>query len=88
MGISIMRVFEYYLECDKCGVSDCVHTGDSANGNYVHNRDSAIKVCGFHRSEGNLLCEECFKKTKIAKRMEREKDKLGRNNRCSFGSKN
>lgn len=82
MGISIMRVFEYYLECDKCGVSDCVHTGDSADDNYVHNRDSAIKVCGFHRSKGNLLCEECFKKTKIAKRMERD------NNRCSFGSKN
>lgn len=62
--INVLRVFEYDMACDECGVNEVLHTGDSDRETYVHNIHTAIKLAGFHRSRGQLLCDECFKKEK------------------------
>lgn len=62
--INVLRVFEYDIICDKCGVNEVLHTGDSDGEICVHNIHTAIKSAGFHRSKGRLLCDECFKKEK------------------------
>jgi len=73
MGLMVMRCFEYAFECDDCGAMDVVHTGDSANGEVVHNKESARRVCKFHTSNGLVLCDECFLKRQV----EREKVESG-----------
>lgn len=60
MGISTMRVYEYYLECDLCGRDEVYHTYDIDNDVKVHSIASAIRAAKFHRSKGKLVCPICY----------------------------
>lgn len=62
MGISVLKVYEYSMVCDICGIEEVLHSGDHPDDVdvYVHNIHTAIKVAGFHRSKGRLLCDDCF----------------------------
>ena len=68
MGYSVLRCFEYVMECDTCGAMEILHTGDfpTVDGKsiYVHNRNTAIKGALYHQSKGKLLCDECFAELK------------------------
>lgn len=62
--INILQCFEYQLECDICGYWETVHTGDSDpnfSNEFVHDRRTAMRVCGFHDSKGQVICDICFK---------------------------
>lgn len=60
MGISVLKVYEYSMVCDICGIVEVLHTGDNPDDVYVHNIHTAIKGAGYHRSKGRLLCDDCF----------------------------
>lgn len=62
--ITVTKIFEYDLVCDKCGKNEILHTGDSDGKLKVHNIYSAMKHAEFHTSRGITLCDECFKKSK------------------------
>ena len=62
--IRVLRVYEYDMVCDCCGVNEVLHTGDCPDDIFVHDISSAIKGARFHRSHGQLLCEDCFKNRK------------------------
>lgn len=62
------RVFEYWMECDSCGAFECLHTGDSAGGVFVHNIRTAEKVGDFRHHKGQLLCRKCYEYYKGAKK--------------------
>ena len=56
--IQILQCFGYQLECDICGAWETVHTGDSDphfSNETVHDRRTAMRVCGFHDSNGEEL---------------------------------
>lgn len=62
MGVRWWRVTEYGIECDKCYASETLYSGDSSGGKtVVCSIPTAIKVAGYHRSHGLLLCDRCFK---------------------------
>ena len=62
MSVNVLKVFEYSLICDCCGVEEVLHTGDydSQNDIFVHNIITAVKCSGFHKTNGQLLCNDCF----------------------------
>jgi len=62
--ITVLRIFEYNMVCDKCGVNEVLHTGDSDDNIFVHNIHTAIRLAGFHMSKGKLLCDDCFNNKK------------------------
>jgi len=64
MAVRWNQVTEYDIECDNCGATEVLYTGDSYQGRVVKNIPSAISVAGFHRSHGKILCDECFKNRK------------------------
>ena len=61
MGIRCARFTEYDLECDRCYASETVYSGDCSGENVVRSIPTAIKVAGYHRSHGLVLCDRCFK---------------------------
>lgn len=61
MSVRWNRVTEYDIECDNCGKSEVLYSGDSYQGRVVCSIPSAIYVAGFHRSHGKVLCDACFK---------------------------
>lgn len=65
MAFSVLKCYEYVMECDKCGVMEILHTGDRPHVKgeelYVHNKHTAIKGALYHQSKGLLLCDKCFK---------------------------
>lgn len=61
MGVHWWQVTEYDIECDNCYASETLYSGDSLGETIVRNIPTAIKVAGYHRSHGLLLCDECFK---------------------------
>ena len=61
MGVRWRRVTEYDIECDKCYASETLYSGDSSGDTVVCSIPTAIKVAGYHRSHGLLLCDRCFK---------------------------
>jgi hypothetical protein len=61
MGVSSLRVTEYYISCDGegCICCDCISDIQSE----IRGRQEAIKKAGFHKlADGRILCEVCFKK--------------------------
>lgn len=60
--ITVTRIFEYDITCDKCGNNEILHTGDSDGEIKVHDIQSAIKHAKFHKNKGIILCNKCFKK--------------------------
>ena len=68
MSVHWNRVTEYDVECDECGKSEVLYSGDSYHGRIVCNITSAIYVAGFHRSRGKVLCDVCFKARKLAEK--------------------
>lgn len=65
MAITVLRCFEYQLECDNCGEWEVVHTGDGTHScERIHDLNSARRACNFHTSKGMTLCDECFKNRK------------------------
>ena len=61
---TVLRCFEYNIECDLCGNWEILHTGDSAKGVRVHNIRTAEKVAGFRKRQGKLLCPVCYQTEK------------------------
>ena len=61
----VMRVFEYVFECDDCNDYEVVHTGDSVDGERVHDLNSARRVCKYHTRKGQVLCDKCFLKRQV-----------------------
>ncbi len=66
MSVRVMRVYEYVIECDKCGWMDIYHTGDEDRGIKIHTVSTAMRASGFHRRKRKLLCPICFEKEKEA----------------------
>ena len=62
MGIKTLRIVEYSLECDTCDNWEILHTGEVSYGIRVHNIQTAIKACKYHRTQKGLICDNCFKK--------------------------
>lgn len=62
MSVMWTRLTAYSVECDKCLTRETLYSGDSnRDGDVVHNIPTAIKVAGYHRSHGLILCDRCFK---------------------------
>ena len=63
MGFNVLRCFEYGFFCDNPSCSDweTLHTGDSVNGLFVHNTETAFKVAKYHRVKGKTYCDKCFR---------------------------
>lgn len=62
MAMTIMRVYEYMVECDACGIMEVYHTGDEDRGIRIHSAKSAIRGADFHHRRGKLLCNICTEK--------------------------
>lgn len=60
MAISVLKVNEYIVECDKCGFEEVYHTGDMDNGITVHSIVSAMKAAKFHKCQAGVLCSICY----------------------------
>lgn len=41
MGVSVMKVFEYIVECDNCEASEVYHTFDWDNCIQIHDKRTA-----------------------------------------------
>ncbi|MEG0898347.1 MAG: hypothetical protein RSF40_01375 [Oscillospiraceae bacterium] len=66
MGVSSLRVIEYYIscDCDECDYCDCISSVQSE----IKTKQQAIKKAGFHKlSDGRILCQACFEKTRNSK---------------------
>ena len=62
MGVYWWRFTEYSIECDKCHERETIYSGDNdKDGVVVRNIPTAIRVAGYHRSHGLVLCDRCFK---------------------------
>ena len=62
MSVKWSRITEYSVECDKCWAFETLYSGDSNHdGVVVKNIPTAIRVAGYHRSHGLILCDSCFK---------------------------
>jgi len=62
MSVKWTRLTEYDVECDKCMTFETLYSGDcDKDGVVVRNIPTAIKVAGYHRSHGLILCDRCFK---------------------------
>lgn len=62
MGFRATRLVEYDFDCDICGKSETLYTGDCPNGIYVHDINTAFKAGEYHKSNGTILCKCCFDK--------------------------
>ena len=61
MAVTIRKINQYDLECDKCGIYDSFISGDIAsNGIYVHSIPTAMQAAGFHRCRGKCVCSICY----------------------------
>ena len=57
----ITSVFsEYDMTCDKCGACEVLHDVDWCEGERVTSHN-CLRIAGFHRSHGLILCDKCFK---------------------------
>ncbi len=66
MAIKSIPIREYTLTCDVCGDEQVTHSMDGMdNGKTVSSANDAIKHLHYHRSHGELLCDECFKERKM-----------------------
>lgn len=66
MGISSLRVTEYYVSCDgdDCNYCDCISNIQSE----IHTQRQAIKKAGCYKlKSGKILCKACFEKYKADK---------------------
>lgn len=62
MGVSSIRVTEYTITCDSCGVMEVCHSTYES----VYSKQQAIKWAGMHRvKNGDILCNTCFNHRKI-----------------------
>lgn len=61
MGVSVMKIFEYSVECDNCEATEVFHTWDEGNGIRVHDKRTALKASGYKVRDGQVLCPECLK---------------------------
>ena len=66
MGFTATKFVEYGFECDNplCNDWETLHTGDIADGIYVHNIQTAFKGAKYHRVKGKTYCDKCFKEMK------------------------
>ena len=63
MGITATKIVEYAIQCDVCGCEEVIHTG--CGDIHVHTINDAMKELRYHRSHGQILCDECFKNRKV-----------------------
>ena len=68
MGIRATKVFEYDVECDRCGRYEYYHTNDEDNGIRVHSITSAMKAARFHKTGKEILCPICWENHIIDRR--------------------
>ena len=73
MGVRALRIYEYWVECDKCENEEVYHTGDIDRSVFVHSIASAIRAAGYHKRGGKLLCPICnesyvYDKTHVERR--------------------
>lgn len=66
MSFTTLRIVEYGFCCDnpQCNVSQTLHTGEVADGIYVHNIQTAFKVAKYHKVKGKIYCDKCFREIK------------------------
>lgn len=57
MGVSSIRVTEYYIECDSCGQKEVCHSFYEG----VHSKQQAVRWAGMHGTKDGVLCDKCFK---------------------------
>jgi hypothetical protein len=63
VGISSLRVTEYYMSCDGEGCDYCDNVVNLQEG--IHNQQQAIKWANMHKlKDGRILCDTCFQKYK------------------------
>lgn len=72
MSISAWRVYEYVLECDRCGVEEVYHSEDHENGIRIHSIPTARKAAQFHRVNGKDLCHICYEAYASERRQKNE----------------
>lgn len=68
MGITASKVYEYVLECDKCGIMEVYHTGDLDRGVFVHSLSTAKRAASFHKCGSKTLCHICYEGYLLDKR--------------------
>ena len=62
MSVSSYRITQYFIECDRCGSSECCPDNLAEK---VYSKQQAIKWARMHRvKDGRVLCDKCFKKYK------------------------
>lgn len=66
MSFTATKFVEYEFECDnpQCNNWKTLHTGDVADGIFVHNIQTAFKVAKYHRVKGQTYCDKCFREMK------------------------
>lgn len=64
MGYRATRYVEYSFNCDQCGKSETLFTGDTSKDIFVYDTATAFKAAEFHRHKNIILCDRCFKNTK------------------------
>ena len=74
MGFRATRLVEYDFDCDNCGNSETLYTGDCPGDICVHNINTAFKAVGYHKSNGMILCNNCFNEKRNALRTVRRID--------------
>lgn len=60
MGVRVLKVFEYTVECNGCLRQEVYHTNDQDNGVRVHTLRTALKASGFKRMGGKVYCPDCY----------------------------
>ena len=60
MAIRALRIYEYWVECDKCGNEEVLHTGDQDNGVFIHSMTTAKRAAMYHYVGKKLLCPICY----------------------------
>lgn len=61
MSYRALRITEYQLQCDICGVEEVLHNFDTINNETV-NSNNVFRLSGYHRLKGLILCDNCFAK--------------------------
>ena len=65
MGFATLECQEYDFCCDSCGDWTILHTGDLAEGVYVHDIRSAFKAAKYYKcnyqGKDAVLCDKCFR---------------------------
>lgn len=68
MGVSVMKVYEYTVECDNCTAFEVYHSLDLDNGIQIHDKRTALKASGYKVRNGQVLCPGCLKDDDIIRR--------------------